>query len=188
MQKMGLFHHYRFGDLSSEPFSNDPNPFIVDERSAEELIRLTKPKLSSAPSHRPRSSSALRPLHHFNRGVGAMGGGGGGGGGGGSASEESVSSPLLSPSTLEVQVVNDVLRDSFPQKPMHQCTYANFKKDITQKHGKQLLDVRHTEKMQRDKWQRLDEVHYYWTETMGPTINVPITGVFNGELVSVDFN
>ena len=104
MQKMGLFHHYRFGDLSSEPFSNDTNPFIVDERSAEELIRLTKPKLSTAPSHRPRSSSsALRPTHHFGRG--SAGGGGGGIGG----SDESASSPIMSPSTLEVQVIWPVL-------------------------------------------------------------------------------
>ena len=169
MQKMGLFHHYRFGDLSSEPFSNDTNPFIVDEKSAEELIRMTKPKLSSAPTaHRPRStSSALRPTSHFNRT--------GGSGGGGVATDEITTTPL-SPSTLEIQIVNDVLRDAFPLKPMHMCSYGGMKKDMLQKHGKQLLDVRHFDKMQRDKSQRLDEVHYYWTETMGPTINVPITG------------
>ena len=77
-----------------------------------------------------------------------------------------------------LKIVNDVLRDSFPQKPLHHCAYIGLKKDMTQRHGKQLLDVRHAEKMQRDKWQRLDEVHYYWTETMGPTVNVPITGVY----------
>ena len=167
MQKMGLFHHYRFGDLSSEPFSNDTNPFIVDERSAEELIRMTKPKSSSAPSHRPRStSSALRPTSHLGRGGVITG------------SDDVIPSPLLSPSTLELQIVNDVLRDALPAKPMHLCSYGSMRKDTLQKHGKQLLDVRHSEKLQRDKSQRLDEVHYYWTETMGPTINVPITGKF----------
>ena len=78
---------------------------------------------------------------------------------------------------MEVQIVNDVLRDAYPQKPLHLCSFGNMKKDITQRHGKQLLDVRHSEKLHRDKWQRLEEVHYYWTETMGPTINVPITGL-----------